>query len=278
MKRSHLLASALVFGGSVLGGAAVSSADLVHRYSFNNGTANDSVGTANGTVNGAAVIAAGGLTTTGGSGDYVSLPAGVGTGITGDFTVEQFVTIPTNPNNFSSLFSLSSPGNRNFFLVNPSRPNANGTLSANFQQKTGVVNGGDDTEVDIRPATTTPFPFGVTQHDVAITYVAATNLVTVYLDGTSIASGSIAAALSGSSLNLEALTSLGNSGINGNGPFGDASLTGTTDEFRIYNSALTSQQAAASFTAGPNAVVPEPAALGLLGLVGLAAARRRRNA
>lgn len=263
-------------------GLASANAQLAHRYSMTD--ANDSVGGANGTVAGNADFINGQLVTGGASGDFLSLPTAVGTGITGSFSVQTFVTITANPNNFSSLFSLSSPGNRNFFLVNPSRPNANGNLSANFQQKVGVVNGGPDTEVDLQAGGS--FPFGAAQHDVAITYVSSTNVVTVYLDGTQVASGSIAAALSGASLNLETLTSLGANGVNGGGPFGDQSINGSTNDFRIFSSALTPTQVTALDLAGADAsnaaiaaLVPEPSTwvMMLLSVAALCGFRRLRS-
>lgn len=261
-------------------------AQLAHRYNLNT-DGNDSVGTANGVLSGNAAFAGGMLTTTGDAADYLALPTTVGTGITGNFSIQTFVTIPNNPNNFSSLFSLSGPGNRNFFLLNPSRPNAGGSLSVNFQEKDGsVTNGAPDTEVDIRPANGAGFPFGTAQHDIAVTYVAATNFVTLYLDGTQIASGSIAAALGGASFNFQTVTGLGQNGINGGGPFGDQSLVGSTNDFRIFSSALTPAQVTALDAAGANAsnaviagLVPEPSTwvtmfLGLAALCGLQRFRR----
>ena len=58
--------------------------------------------------------------------------------------------------------------------------------------------------------------------------------------------------------------------------FNDASINGSTDEFRVYNTALTAAQVQASFAAGPTAV-PEPLSAGLLGtaLLGLMMRRLR---
>lgn len=262
---------------------ASANAQLAHRYNLSN--ALDSVGTANGTLNGGASFTGGQLVTTGPNTDYLALPASVGAGITGDFTIQTFFTIGANPNNFSSLFSLSSPGNRNFFLVNPARGNAGGNLSANFQQRPGQVNGGDDTEVDIRPGSN-PLAFGA-QNDLAITYVASTNTVTLYVNGVSVASGSIAAAVfPAGPFSLEASTSGGINGINGGGPFNDDSINGSTNDFRIYSSALTPAQVTAIDALGADAsnaaiqaIVPEPATwvtmlLSLVALCGLQRFRR----
>jgi hypothetical protein len=57
----------------------------------------------------------------------------------------------------------------------------------------------------------------------------------------------------------------------------DPNFVGSIDEFRIYAEARTSEQILADFRGGPNALVPEPGCLVLLGLAafGLAGARRR---
>jgi hypothetical protein len=59
---------------------------------------------------------------------------------------------------------------------------------------------------------------------------------------------------------------------------GDANLDGVFNEFRIYDYALTQEQAAGNFAAGPDAVnVPEPGTLAaLLTGLGVLALRRRR--
>ncbi len=267
-------------------------AQLAHRYSFDDGTGNDSVGTANGTLVGSGNTISGGMLTTNGSGS-LSLPASVGTGITGNFSVEMFVTIPTNPGNFSSLFSLSSPGNRNFFLLNPSRPNAGGAFTGAFQQQPvySGMNAPNNTnqEVDISGGT---FGFG-TEQDVVVTYSTLNNTITLYLNGTSVASGSITAALNGTNtFNLQTLVSGGQSGINGNGPFPDPGINGSTNDYRIFSNTLTAAQVTALHNLGNDptnaaiglvagGVVPEPSAwvamvAGVAALVGVQRFRRRQ--
>jgi hypothetical protein len=77
--------------------AFAADADITHRYSFNDGTANDSIGGANGVlVNGASissgrlVLANNGLNTSPVTGQYVSLPANILH--TTDFTLETWFT------------------------------------------------------------------------------------------------------------------------------------------------------------------------------------------
>ena len=56
----------------------------------------------------------------------------------------------------------------------------------------------------------------------------------------------------------------------------DPYFVGSINEFRIWGNALSADQIAAQFDAGPNVVVPEPSAAALLGLSLLGLAFRRR--
>jgi hypothetical protein len=62
----------------------------------------------------------------------------------------------------------------------------------------------------------------------------------------------------------------------GRSPFAaDNYVSGTVDEFRIYNEARSTALIAADYAAGPNVLVPEPTSLALIGLAGVAFRRRR---
>ena len=264
--------SLLMAGLLALGIGSQARAALIHAYTFNDGTPNDSVGTANGTLASHATIANGQLTTDGtdqntaGGAVGVTLPASTFSGITGDFTIEQFVTDVAANSQFSTTFSIGNDTN-DFVLLNPSRNGGN--VTADFKQ------GSANTEVNI--AGPAPLAKGV-QHQVAITYTAMNNTATLYVDGVSVGSGSLDKATgTGNTLNLSTLAGAFN-GINDHSPFtGDHSLNGSTNEFRIYDNALSAADVATSFLNGPPPVIPEPATLGLLGVgaVGLLARRRR---
>jgi hypothetical protein len=86
---------------------AASPATLIHRYSFTS-NANDSVGTANGTLQGSATIAGGKVVVNGASHavSYVSLPAGLVSSLSA-VTIEAWETNSTSPDNVH-LFSFSN--------------------------------------------------------------------------------------------------------------------------------------------------------------------------
>ena len=264
------LAGAAAFASCLVAGVSTSQAALVHRYGFNDGTGKDSVGAANGSLatGSAATIAGGTLNTTFGGNtinDALLLPATVGTGITGDFTIEDFVTLPTDPTQYATLFSIGNSQN-NFLLVNANRPNTTG-LTVNFDPGPASTN-----EQSFSGAS--PLPAG-SEIDLAIVYTSATSSFVAYVNGTSMVTGTL-----GSPFNFATTANGTFDGINGESPFtGDNTPNASTDDFRVYNNALTAAQVSADFTAGPNAViaVPEPTTAGVIGLVAASGLIRRRR-
>ena len=254
---------------------ATANAQLAHRYSLN-GNGTDSVAGANGTLNnpgGTASFSSTALTTTNANAtDFLSLPSSVGTGITGDFAIEDWLTQNGSELAFTSLFSLST-STSNFILFNPNR-NGTGT-TADFQQA-GVTGGGTGTETNITTSQANFQPFG-TERQIVLTYVSSTGLASVYNNGTLIGSGSV-----GAGFNFQTATAGSFDGIGGGDAFADPDFNGATDDFRIYSSALTPAQISALNTAGPNAtnaqinaIVPEPSTLTMLLVVGMLLRGRR---
>jgi Concanavalin A-like lectin/glucanases superfamily/PEP-CTERM motif len=254
----------------------------MHRYMLN-GDGTDSVGGANGTLNdpgGTASFSSTALTTTNAnSTDFLSLPSSVGTGITGDFSIEDWLTQSGSETAFTSIFSLST-STSNFILLNPNR-NGTGT-TADFDQP-GVTNGGAGTEANVNaPGTTFKVNgnFG-TELQIVLTYVSSTGIASIYNDGTLLASGNV-----GPGFSFQAATAGSFNGIGGGDAFSDPDFMGSTDDFRIYSQALTPTQISALGSAGPNAtnaqingIVPEPSSvMVLLGFGALIARRRRRGA
>jgi len=260
---------------------ATASAQLAHRYSLN-GDGTDSVAGANGTLNnpgGTASFSSTALTTTNAnSTDFLSLPSSVGTGITGDFSIEDWLTQNGSELAFTGIFSFST-STSNFVLLNPNR-NGTGT-TADFDQP-GVTNGGAGTEANVN-APGTSFKvngnFG-TELQIVLTYVSSTGVASIYNNGALLASGNV-----GSGFNFQTATAGSFNGIGGGDAFADPTFNGATDDFRIYSQALTPTQISALESAGPNAtnsvingiVAPEPSSvMGMMGAGALLGIRRRR--
>ena len=248
---------------------AAANAQLADHYNLN-GNGVDSVGGANGTLTGNAsfTTVAGALTTTGGSGDYLSLP-GLGSNITGNFSIQIYATAATANQgaSYASLFSFATnPSDSNFLLFNPNRPGPNAT-TADFNQ--GTL-GNHEANISASSALLSD---GM-EHDLLLTYTQSTGAVSIYNNGVLAGTGNAGA---GFNFSLAAGPGIFN-GINGHGPFGDGSFVGSTDDFRVFSNAVTATQATALDAAGVNAsdaainaiVVPEPATwMGMAMLVGL---------
>ncbi len=249
--------------------AADSWAVLKHRYTFENGTANDTAGTAHGTLMNGAQVLAGQVVLPGlGAssdplGQHVSLPAAtIAINTYTAATIEQWVSVPLTDNGggvidfrWSAGFGregtaadatdppptgLANDANEdifghNYISIFPTR-GGNGTGRANisrdyFNAETGV-NG-----VQFR---------GTGQHHIAATLSStgpdATTL-TYYVDGVLIGSATGAADLNEVSNDL---AYLGRSLYDG-----DLYFAGAINEFRIHDNALTAAEVQASFVAGP---------------------------
>jgi hypothetical protein len=246
------------------------SASLLHRYSFNDGTANDSIGTANGMLMNGATIVGGELVLGGGAaatGAYVSLPASaIGINAYPGLTFELWSTQPTVNQGFSMTAVFG------------------GTWADNGTGKSYVdiaTTRGDDVSrgaIAITPDSDAPWGDEIgangpekndaTKHLYSLT-VSSTQLA-FYIDGVQVGATMPLGTASLSGLSTEF-------GYLGKGVYsGDATFNGTIDEFRMYDNALSASQIAANFAYGPN-VIPEPSTFALfaLGIVSLVFLRRR---
>jgi alpha-L-arabinofuranosidase len=220
---------------------------LIHRYSFNNGTANDSVGTANGAfynTSGNASIASGQLNLVGSSGDYVDLGPGIITTTnitTGAITFEAWATF--NPVNgaWARLFDFgnisgSSGGNYIFLAANNAANGGNARLAV-----TDTMPGGSG-EVGF----TINNLLGQTNiHLVAVfNPTPSRQFLGLYTNGV-LAASTLTGGKYIASIN-DVVSFLGHSLWSG-----DAWLNGSINEFRIYDGELDRFQIAASFQAGP---------------------------
>jgi hypothetical protein len=269
---SVAMASRLAFAiGVVASCASPAGAILVNKYTFNNNTANDSIGGQNGVVvdntgiskyTGGAIDLSGnngagsdqdfGLPTTAGA--FVDLPNGVFTsaidgGTFGAASLEIWFTTQQNrPWAEAFVFgrshdgeNLSHGGGSYVALIPQSGPN-------DFRGTTRD-DGGNEIPLIGSP---TPLSTGIKYH---VVYALDHNDTDggakpngtgrLYLNGTAVGSAEIATFLDSVSLN-DVNNWLGRS------QWGDQLYDGLIDEFRIYNTALTASEVLASFNTGPD--------------------------
>ena len=260
----------------------MSHAGLVNQYTFNDGTANDSVGSADATLMGTASVSGGALVLTGGGpgNSYADLGAGLASaagagGTAGAVTTETWVTFNAHAD-WAVIFSFGNSGpdamdndggDGTYWQLIPQN-GINGELRST--NHTGIP--GAEVGTDAGAMLT-----GVEYH---IVNVLNANLGTneLYIDGVLIATGGIQAGFDPNTYDQDINTAGVQVGDTqnwlGRSQWGDSSLDGSINEFNVYDSALSANEVAANFANGP---VPEPGSLALLGLGGLAIFRRRRG-
>ncbi len=260
--KKFITSAAILFGSLTLSNAA-----LVGWWNFNDGTANDSSGNDNhGTFqNGAGP--SGNVPTGGGAGSlsilggnsHVLVPGSVSLDIPNAITITAWVR-PATPGwgaivakaPWDGGSGLNQAGNYELRLDQ-------GNLTPNFGWELGSAPNQSNFVLN-----TTPLPVGQWSH-LAFTMDSSSNFV-FYLNGASIGGGI-------------ALEPFGG-GVNNNplyiGTRADffTTMNGNLDEIGIWNTALSANEINTVFTDG---IIPEPSAalLGLLGVLGLAARRRR---
>ena len=289
--------------------ATTASAALVNRYTFDS-NANDSVGTANGTVVGNSASFVGGQivldnsSNTGSgafndgqipaAGAYVDFPnftfsSAARAGTYGAVSVELWVTMKTN-RDWAALFAAgissglegnSAGGNDNFPYVQIVPRTGDGGAGNDFRVTTNGV-AGPESWVDA-PGDGTDLQVGVEEHIIAVFDQAGglPGTLTVYRNGTQYGDIVPIAANLDIAAMATAFPITTAADVNvwlGRSMWPDSLIDASVNELRIYSHAITPGQASASNAAGPNVVaVPEPAAcaLALVGLAGVAWRRRR---
>ena len=252
--------------------------NLVHEYKFNESsgtTAADSVGSANGILNGdAAFSGAGQLVLSGNQGSSVTLPAGILGGFD-DVTIETWATFPGAINPFANLFAFGGTDTTaldpnqgagyNYITFSPHTGAAPNTMQANFGQ--GVPGSAGE-----RDAVLAGVLDNQTNVHIVVVYRPSAGYEAFYTNGVLAATISMfnilidpVALISPAFTNHSVLSyQLANDPLNyGLGPdplnyigqslyTGDPGLLANIEEFRIYKNALTPAQIAADHALGPN--------------------------
>jgi alpha-L-arabinofuranosidase len=223
---------------------------LIHRYSFNDNTANDSVGSANGTFHngsGTSSIFGGQLNLKGSTSDYVDLGPGIITAsnlASGAVTFEAWVSFNLTNTGWSRLFDFgtsSGSSGANYIFLSPNNANNGGSAR---MAVTDSVGNGDETGFNINNF------LGMTNLHVVAVFNPAANrqFLGLYTNGVLAASTSTGNKQIAS---LNDVTSfLGHSHWSG-----DPGLNGSIDEFRIYDGELSTNQIVATGVLGPNQVL-----------------------
>lgn len=232
---------------------------LVHRYSFN-GTGTmvvDSMGTAHGTVVNTTLSGNGRVTLAGDSSDqYVDLPNGI-LSAWDDITIEVWATWQggsTSQRVFD--FGMNSAGEgsnsgtgTHYFYLNPRNSSTDSLMfGANFTDA-----GGDYATAD-HQILVSPYLDAGTRRHLVVTFrdpgSSSSKTLTLYLDGVEVGSTSVPASSDGTNNRLRNLDDR-NAWI-GRSNYSPATFTGSFEEVRIYNAALSASAVAANFSAGPN--------------------------
>ena len=280
--------------------ASTAQAQLTHRYSFTT-DASDSVGGANGTLMNIASVSGGQLqfnnpnfSPSSFAGGYLSLPASI-LPSSGSVTIEQWFTFSgsgffTEAYTFSDRNGGANPPGANsgqYLMHAISAPQGGPVPSAGGSHVAQALSGyagsltpppGPETDAF---GTTPGLGFaGGGYLDDGGTYMAATVIdggagtLSYYVFRVSDGLGGLQQTIAAIPLSSYSFTDafLGRSAFSA-----DNWVSGSVDEFRIYNDAHSAADIFADFSAGPNALVPEPASLTLLGLGGVALFLRRRS-
>lgn len=260
---------AVIGATAVFAGTLASAQTLIDQWNFNEAsgtTAANAVGgggsatlMAGASFNGSGSVTLNGSTD--GTGNYIDLGNAL-SGLT-SVTMEGWFTYTQDPNRNPLITALGSSANYylRYNLYDSSYQTPNSYLEAN-----NSWSGGGTTLAQ------TGAPAQSTLEHVAIVYDPANSYQAIYINGVLAASASRA---------LLGLNSIGGSDLMlGKSAFGgDPTLTGTIDQFSIYDGALTGSQIAADFAAGVTPV-PEPSTFAMVaggfGML-LAGVRLRKN-
>ncbi|MFZ2148861.1 MAG: LamG-like jellyroll fold domain-containing protein, partial [Sedimentisphaerales bacterium] len=234
---------------------------LVHQYTFEDGTANDSVGSAHGTLVGDAAVVGGALVLDG-DGDWMEMPGEViAMNTYSEVTIETWFTSVAGGNTgFHMLAAFGEEGTGaadwagyKYLFITPARGD---DVSRAAIQTSSMDDSPWDEETGV--SATVEHDDGLEHHFVCT--VNATDIV-FYIDGELIGSAPLAAGNEIAGIG-QAVAHLGK----GVYPV-DPLWTGSINEFNIYNRALSLAEIKANYAAGPQKAGPAPVDPGTEGLM-----------
>ncbi len=256
--KSTLLITSLI----ACAAGSIQAATLANRWSFDNDTS-DSVGGNTGVLVGSATVSGGQLNLGGGTGPtadsmgFTSTVDLAGTHGVNGVTIESWYT-DTGSGNWSKLFAFGNGTGGQNIIFNIQQ---GGSGEGRIQYK------GMAPEANFGPR-----PVLGVEHHLALT-ITGDGLVNAWVDGVALTVQPPNTQGDGDDLNT-----LPNSWERiGASAWGDAGMTGSVNEFRIWDGTLSEAEVMASMAGGPDSVIPEPAGAALVGLGGLALILRRRK-
>jgi hypothetical protein len=237
---------------------------LIHRYSFTNGVS-DSVGGADGSLNGDATVTGGQLVLDGTQGTSMSLPAGILSGLN-EVTLEAWATFPTALQTNAYLFAFGNQdangvgenyidlcahnlitltSQANFGQGDPS------SVPAFLGERDAVCNTDLDYHTNIQIVVVYHPMAGYEAYYTNGVLAATASMFNVLIDPVSY----MDSAFNGSSilaytLGADPMNYIGQSLFNV-----DLGTQASVDEFRIYSTPLTASQIAADYALGPNQLI-----------------------
>jgi hypothetical protein len=220
----------------------------IHRYSFTT-DGNDSIGGANATLfNGASIVngelvLTNTLSSNDANGQYATLPISNTIARTNTLTFESWFTLTDTPN-WQRLFDFGYDTNR-YIFVSPTTGLGGGEMAFELKDEPAIAG--------VQRLTDARVEANLETHIAAVIDVAA-NQARFYVNGR----------LVGIDMDLQGFSPLGlgatANNYLGRSFFNDPYLRGRINEFRVYDSALTSEQVLASYANGPNVLNSGPTA------------------
>jgi mono/diheme cytochrome c family protein len=223
---------------------------LTHRYSFNDGTANDSVGSANGALLGNATVQGGQLvlpnvTAATPATDYLQLPPGV---VTNDLavTVEAWATFSPNQYTWANLFDFGDQDGTGYseFDIHVCIHSSNDSTIAGISDSDNANL--DYQFIDLGPGSDLD---GQTNLCLSIVFNPPAGYIDVFTNG------ALAGGISNVTIQMSGVQDVRNL-VGTDNWFSNPGMQGSIDEFRIYNFALSAAQVQGDYQSGPDVLFP----------------------